>query len=257
MTAITKKIIIIIWVCLPVFFTGPIFTGGNAEAILKMVDEYNSGMKAPGDVEMSMVMNIHNGGLVKTRELKAWTKNNTGADDWRVMKFLSPADMAGIGLLIMAENQMYLYLPEFHRIRRIASSNKKSSFQGSDFSYDDLGAVDFSAAYSSTIMKEDDQTWLLELSRKANSDKPYKRILLNVAKQNYMPQSMEMFDDRGEPWKRMEYKIKQVGKYNIISFIKIEDKKKSSFTTLEMKDIKLDQGIAGDIFTQRFLKRKA
>lgn len=257
MTDITKKTIIIICVCLSVFFSSPIFTGSNAESILKMVDEYNSGMKAPGDVEMSMVMNIHNGGAVKTRELKTWTKNNTDKNDWRVMKFLSPADMAGIGLLIMAENQMYLYLPEFHRIRRIASSNKKSSFQGSDFSYDDLSTMDFSEAYSSKIMKEDDQTWLLELSRKQNADKPYKRIILSVAKENYMPQTMEMFDDRDEAWKKMEYKIKQVGKYNIISYIKIEDKKKSSFTTLEMKDIKLDQGIDDDIFTQRFLKRKA
>jgi hypothetical protein len=32
--------------------------------------------------------------------------------------------------------------------------------------------------------------------------------------------------------------------------------KKNSYTVLEMKDIKVDQGLGNQIFTQRFLRRR-
>lgn len=228
----------------------------NGETILKMVDAVNNGSKAPVDTQMTMVMKIHKGSSVKTRELKAWTKNNSDSEDWRIMKFLSPADVAGIGLLVRADNQMYLYLPEFRRIRRIASSSKKNSFQGSDFSYHDLDTGDFSASYHAEIKTENEKSWLLELNRKETADRPYEKILVRVDKENYMPLMMEMYDKNGVIWKKMTNEIKTVGKYQVISHIKIEDKKKGSHTTLEMKDIKVDQGIEDTVFSQRFLKRK-
>jgi outer membrane lipoprotein-sorting protein len=238
-----------------IFTVGFALNGENAETILKMVDETNNGSKAPADTEVTMVMKIHKGDSVKTREIKTWTKNNSDGEDWRVMKFLSPADVAGIGLLVMAENQMYLYLPEFRRIRRIASSTKKSSFQGSDFSYHDLDPVDFSEAYHSKIKAENEKTWILELNRKEKVDRPYGKILLTVGKDNYMPLIMEMYDDSDNLWKKMENEIKTVGKYHVIRYIKIEDKKKGSYTTLELREIKVDRGIDNTVFTQRFLKR--
>lgn len=250
-----KKTLSHLLIVILIILFGFSLSGEDAQTILKKVDEYNSGSKAPADMEALMVMNIHKGSSVKTRELKAWTKNNTGEPDWRVMKFLSPADSKNIGLLILTENRMYLYLPEFRRIRRIASSSKKNSFQGSDFSFDDLDTVDFSESYTSTIKSEDDASWLLELDRKENSGRPYKKILLTVSKESYMPLVMEMFDNRGDPWKKMENKVKKIGEYYIMNFIKIEDKKKGSYTTLELKEIKLDQGLDNSIFTRRFLKR--
>jgi len=252
----TTKRILNLCVFVLVLLAAFTLNGENAETILKMVDETNYGSKAPADTEMTMVMKIHKGSSVKTRELKAWTKNNSDAEDWRVMKFLSPADVAGIGLLVKAENQMYLYLPEFRRIRRIASSTKKNSFQGSDFSYHDLDPVDFSGSYHAKLKAEDEKTWLLELDRKETADRPYEKILLTVDKTNYMFLMMETYDKNGDIWKKMTNEIKAAGKYYVICRTRIEDKKKGSHTTLEMKDIKVDQGIDNTVFTQRYLKRK-
>lgn len=251
-----KKILLKLFMFILTFFISLAACGEDAEAILKAVDEQGSGSNAPKDVEAVMILNIHKGKSVKTRELKAWSKNNTGKDDWRIMKFVSPADAKNIGLLILAENQMYLYLPEFRRIRRIASSNKKSSFQGSDFSYHDLSSLDFCENYTPESIKEDGETWLIDLKRKETSQKPYKKILLTVGKKNHMPLAMELYDNQGNIWKKMENKIKKVGKYNIIQHIRIENKKKGTFTTLELKDIQVDQGIDNSIFTQRFLKKQ-
>lgn len=233
-----------------------VLSGQTADRILQMVDEKTSGDKAPADTQMTMTMKIHQGNSVKIRELKAWTKNISGADDWRVMKFISPPDVAGIGLLVRGENQMYLYLPEFRRIRRIASSTKNNSFQGSDFSYHDLEIRDFSGSYQADLMDQTEETWRLELKRKRDADRPYERILLTVDKEAHMPLAMEMYDDNGTLWKKMTSKIVKVDEYHIMSHFRMEDKKKGSFTLLEMKDIEVDQDIDDEVFTQRFLKRR-
>lgn len=225
--------------------------------VLKRVEERMIGEKAPKDMEAIMRMIIVSPrGSKKVRELKAWTKNNINEDDWRVMKFLSPPDIKNVGFLVLSDEQMYLYLPEFRRIRRIASHNKKESFMGSDFSYDDMGTSGFSRYYEVKLINEDDKEWMLELCRKPKADKPYKRIKMWVSKESELPAKMEMYDNSDELWKVSEEENKKIGEYWIPFKINMKDVKKNSFTTLEMKDIKVDQGLGKEIFTNRFLRRR-
>lgn len=230
-------------------------TAADAKAILKDVDEHTIGQSAPKDMEADMVMEIHKGDSVKTRELKAWSRNNVEGDDYRLLKFRSPADVKNVGLLVLSEDSMYLYLPEFHRVRRIASSNKKDSFQGSDFSYEDMGASAFSDHYDPSLVKETDTAWVLQLDLKAGEKKPYQKIVMTVCKEKLMPLSMELYGEDGSLWKKMENKIEATGNYQIATLVRMEDLKKGSFTTITLKNIKVDQLLKTMIFTQRFLKR--
>jgi len=225
--------------------------------ILKKVDERTIGEKAPKDVEAIMTMTIVSAkGSRRIRELKAWTKNNIDKDDWRVMKFISPPDVRNVGFLVLSDEQMYLYLPEFHRIRRIASHNKKESFMGSDFSYEDMGTSGFTKFYDAKLLNENDKEWVLELTRKPDVSKPYSKIKMWVSKQSELPEKMELYDDAGNLWKVAEEEAKKIGNYWIPVKIKMKDMKKNSYTVLEMKDIKVDQGLGSGIFTKRFLRRR-
>ncbi len=228
----------------------------TADSILKKTEDKMIGAKAPKDTEAVMIMEIHKGSSVKVRKLKVWTKNNLNSDDWKLMKFISPADVKNVGFLTISENDMFLYLPEFHRIRRIASSSKKDSFMGSDFSYDDLSSSGFSKNYTSEIIKETDNVWVLKLSRKKGVKKPYSKIILHISKKTELPIIMESFDNSGNIWKKAEEKTKRIGKYDVVSFIKMKDMKKGSWTTLELKEIKLNKGLNKKIFSKRFLKKR-
>jgi outer membrane lipoprotein-sorting protein len=236
--------------------SGPASGGADAAAVLKAVEDRSLGALAPKDVQALMVMTINQGGAVKTREIRAWTRNNEGKDDYRVMKFLSPADVQGVGFLVLAEDAMYIYLPEFHRTRRIASSNKKDAFMGSDFSYEDMGTGGFSRAYDPALLREDDKTWTLELKRKPGADKPYARLVMTVDKAVSMAVRLECYDSGGGLWKTIEQKPEKIGTYWIATTIKVSDAKKGSFTVLEMRDVKPDQRLGDDIFTERFLVRR-
>jgi len=228
----------------------------DAAAVLKAMEENTMGANAPRDMEADMVMTIQDRELVRIREIHAWTRNNNDKDDVRVLKFLSPADVKGIGFLVLAEDSMYIYLPEFHRTRRIASSNKKDSFMGSDFSYEDMGTFVFSRFYDPRVLSENAAEWQLELLRKKNAEKPYARILLTVNKESGTPTRMELFDAAGNLEKVAEQTTRLNGKYWIMTRIKMSHIKKGTSTVMEMKNIKVDQSLADEIFSERFLKKR-
>ena len=228
----------------------------DGPAILKSIEDRLMGAQAPQDLQATMTMTIKRGGSVKTREIRAWSKNNADRDDSRVLKFVSPADVKDVGFLVLAEDSMYIYLPEFHRVRRIASSNKRDSFMDSDFSYEDMGTGGYSKYYDSKVASETDKTWVLELTKKPDAEKPYGKILLTVDKGNGLPVRMEAFDAAGRLWKTSDQTASRVGQYWIMTSYVMTDLKKNSTTTLEMKDLKPDQKLADDIFSERFLVRR-
>jgi outer membrane lipoprotein-sorting protein len=225
----------------------------DAAAALKAVEDRTSGAIAPKDIQSVMTMTITQGSSVKMRVIRVWSKKNEGKDDYRLMKFISPADVKDIGFLVLAEEAMYIYLPEFHRTRRIASSNTKDSFMGSDFSYQDMGTSGFSKYYDPAIVKEDGATCVLELSRKKGADRSSGRILMTVDKTNSMPLRTESYDNSGRLWKIIEQTPTRVGAYWISTTIKMTDVRKGSSTVLEMTDIRTDQNLGNDIFSERFL----
>ena len=225
--------------------------------ILSQVDDLLVGDNAPRDVEAVMTMTIVSAnGREKQRQIKVWTKNIPGQEDWRVMKFMSPPDVENIGFLVLDEDQMYLYLPEFRRIRRIASHNQKENFMGSDFTYEDMGTSGFSTDYSAELSEENTGVWVLELTRKPESSKPYAKLKMWVSKESGIPVRTEMYDDSGEWVKEAEQEAQKIGDYWVPTKITMTDKKNNSYTALEMSDITIDQDLGDDIFTQRFLQRR-
>ena len=93
----------------------------------------------PKDVTAQMRMDlIDNKGSVRQRTVKT----NKLGDDKQIMWFLSPADVKGSSFLRMSyddkDDDMWIYLPAFGKVRRIASSAKNGSFMGTDFTFEDL-----------------------------------------------------------------------------------------------------------------------
>jgi len=234
----------------------PLFAA-DGNAILKKVEGRLTGSLAPKDTHSTMIMTIVDfKGHKKVREIELWEKNNIGKDNWRIMKFRKPADVKGVGFLVLSEEQMYLYLPEFHRIRRIASHSKKEAFMGSDFSYDDMGTVGFVKFYDAELLSEDQKEYVLELRRKPGAKKPYSKIKMWVSRESMLPTKMQLYDNSAELAKISEEESKKIGKHWIPVKIKMSSVKKNTYTVIDMKDIKLDTGLGKGKFTKRFLKKR-
>lgn len=139
----------------------------TADEIAQQVDERDEGDKSISTMEMTL---IDKHGNERIRAMKNYSMQ---IDDTTrsVIFFLSPADVRNTAFLTYdyddsaQDDDQWLYLPALKKTKRIASSDKSSSFMGSDFTYSDMTSRDIDD-YNYSIAKEstvrDHKVWVME-----------------------------------------------------------------------------------------------
>jgi outer membrane lipoprotein-sorting protein len=230
----------------------------SALEILKKAD---SVANAPQDQEITLEMIlIDKNGKEKKREAKMWQKGS----DKRMIKFISPADVKGLAFLDLPDDVMYLYLPAFRKIRRIASHVKNTSFAGTDFTYDDMAAINFADEYDPEFVASEPEEerasfeyYKLELRPKKGINKDYSKLVMRIRKDNFYPIEIRYYSKQGKLWKAMERrKLEKKGKYWEAKEAEMCDLKKEHRTKMIVLHSKFDQDLKDELFTRRYLKRK-
>ncbi len=232
-----------------VLFTALLF----AQEAQEIVAKADSVVNAPKDQKATMKMIlIDKNGNEKHREAQFLQKG----DEKRIMRFTAPADQKGIAFLGLPNDVQYLYMPAFHKVRRIASHVKNTKFAGTDFTYDDLSSFKYSEDYNAKLLSEDNQFWVLELTPKPGVKKDYGKLKMWVRKDNYYPVKVEFYDKGGNLWKVMERRqIEKMGKYWVSKEMEMKDLKEQHSTIMKLEDMKFDTGLSDKLFTKRYLKR--
>ncbi len=122
----------------------------------------------------------------------------------RLIRFLSPADLRGIGFLALPDDVMYLYLPAYHKIRQIASHVKNQNFAGTDMTYEDLSEFELAKAHSVEKIGEDDSTYELKLTPGDTKGKDYAYLIVLYRKDNFYPILIKYYDASGTLIKTIE-----------------------------------------------------
>lgn len=225
----------------------------NQPTAIQILQKADDVINAPKDQEISLKMTLTDkGGNEKIREMKMYQKG----DEMRLVRFLSPADQKGVSFLSLPDDVQYLYLPAFHKVRRIASHIKNDNFAGTDFSYDDMSASKYAEEYDATLLEKTDDLYILELTPKQGVGKSYSKLKMWARQDNFYPVKVEFYDKNSTLWKLFESRnIKNLGKYWIASEAEMTDLKKQHSTKMITEKVELDKGLSDNIFTKRNLKR--
>ena len=220
---------------------------------LEIITKMDAVINAPKDQKMSSTMIlIDKNGKEKKRETVMYQKG----DEKRLVRFLSPADQKGISFLSLPNDVMYLYLPAFHKVRRIASHVKNQSFAGTDFSYDDLSSFKYAKEYNPKLLETTAKFYILELVPKPKVHKDYSKLKFWVRKDNFYPVKIEHYDKRGKIWKVMERRnIEKKGNYWVSLEMEMKDLKKQHSTKSIVEKVEFDTGLSDQLFTKRNLKK--
>jgi outer membrane lipoprotein-sorting protein len=225
-------------------------TAGEAEDLLAKVDKAQS----PGKDQVGMMkMTIQDKeGNTKVRQLSVKQMGN----DFRLIRFQAPAEVKGVCFLSRGESEMYIYMPDFGKVRRIASHTKTESFMGSDFSYDDMGSGKMADKYDAKIVKKEGDLVTLELSPKKDADPDVKRRVLVVDTRYDIVARGESYDASDKLMKEtMQEDVKQVSGRWMAHRITARNLREGSSTVLELSETKFDVGLKEDDFSQRNMKR--
>jgi len=222
-------------------------TGGQ---ILEKVDDV---INAPKDQDLRIkLILIDKKGKEKIREMSMLQKGS----DKRMVKFLSPADQRGIAFLSLPGDIMYLYLPAFKKVRRIASHVKNTKFAGTDFTYEDMEAKRYSEKYVPELLKKEEDHYILQLKPREGVKTDYSKLIMWVRTDNFYPTKIEHYDKGDKLYKIMiREKIEMVNGYWVSRESEMEDLKAEHKTKMIIADIKYDSGLSDNRFTTRYLKR--
>jgi outer membrane lipoprotein-sorting protein len=222
----------------------------DADSVLAAIDRVATAAK---DISMEQTMTlIAKSGSEKTRQITVYQKGN----ELRLVRFLSPADVRGVGFLRLDAKKLYLYMPAFRKVRRIASSATDQNFMGSDFTYEDMSQSEYTKDYAARLLGERNGQFVLELTPRAGSDVSYRKLIMYADKESYVYRKIEYYNREETPTKFLTVDdVEKIGEYWIGKRWEMQSLKKNHTTLLEMKDITYDQGLKDTFFSQQNLKR--
>jgi outer membrane lipoprotein-sorting protein len=222
-----------------------VLTGGE---ILSKLDQTTSAAKDQ-TATIKLIL-IDKDGSERLRELKMYQKDG----DKRLVKFLSPADQRGIGVLSLPGNVMTLYLPAFKKTRNIASHVKNSKFAGTDFTYEDMEITKYSEKYNAGSLKMEGDQYVLELMPKPGIKTDAVRLVVWIRPDIFYCTKMEYYNKSNKLYKVMKAQnIEKVKGYWIAKEMEIEDINSQHRSKMIFLESEFDTGLQDSVFTERFL----
>ncbi len=175
----------------------------------------------------------------------------------RLVQLTGPARLRGVGLLAKDEGQLYIYLPSFGRIRRVAGQQRGEPFLGSNFTQDDLSRTEFSGRFEPELADEDSEHWTVHLTPNEPDDEPYEHLVIKVRKEDHQVPEILFFEDGSqEPTRRLtasdfRREDNQVLAHTVI----VEDLQSESRSVAKLSDVEVNTGLSDSLFTRRYLQR--
>ncbi len=121
-----------------------------------------------------------------------------------VVKFLQPAEIAGVAALTFenpgSSDDSWLWLPSSKRTRRISGANNTASFQGTEFTYEDLGDVDpteydWRFLEETTLKRGSESIPVYKLrARPTYRDTGYSSLVVYINKEHWRHERIEYYD---------------------------------------------------------------
>ncbi len=238
----------------------------TAQEIAQKVHDRDEGDNLTSQMKMIL---IDKNGHKRVRTLKTYAKDK-GEDTLKLMFFLTPADVQNTGFLTYdyedssKDDDQWLYLPELRKVKRIASSDKSSSFMGSDFTYSDMTSKNVED-YTYKIMKEPTikghKTWQMLVTPKTDKiidETGYTKSIAFIRQDNFVVVQALNYIKIGKKLKYMMVteleKIDGIWTTTKIQMVTKKGKKTLHKTVLEFSNIKYNQDLKESFFTTRTLE---
>jgi len=173
--------------------------------------------------------------------------------------FHEPADVNRMAFLVHKhldkDDDRWLYLPKLDLVKRIAGSEKRTSFVGSDFFYEDISGRN----------TKDDKHELAQTTSKyyvlKNTPRDLKKVEFAyyktwIHRKTFMVIKSEYYDRNGKPYRQYQTRaVKQLQGYWTVTKARMTDLHTGRYTDVEYAGVRYDTGLSEGIFTERYLRR--
>ena len=262
----TPFVLVIVFLLLvSVFWAKNIYAQGaqNAKTVMNemLLAYYYSQTDAKSEISMRIV---NRQGQVRQRRLTMLRLNQApGGDQFYYIYFHQPADVNGMSFLVLKhighDDDRWLYLPAIDLVKRIATSDKRTSFAGSDFTYEDVSGRALDEDRYELIGEENLGThscFVVKSTPKRPGEAEFSYRKFWVDKTTHLPLKIEHYDLKGKIYKVYEaQEIQTIQGTPTITKAVMKDIENERYTEITMKNVSYNVGITSGIFQERLLSR--
>lgn len=250
-----------LWVAALSFAYAPVRAQAlDAEALMK---EAHLNMYYAGDDGSARVKMVITDKSNKTRERDFTMLRKDfveGGEQRYYVYFYQPNDVRRTTFMAWknpaGDDARWIYVPSLDLVKPLSANDKKSSFVGSDFTYEDVSGRHWSDDTHKVLREEEKggfQTFVVESTPKSSDYFAKKTTWIDKA--SMLPVREEYFDAKGEILRVLEVtKIETIDGYATAVERRMTTPRKQNNTTIAFGSIDYDQSIDADIFSERYLK---
>lgn len=181
-----------------------------------------------------------------------------GGDQQFFVFFQRPSDVKRTAFLVKkhvgGDDDRWLYLPSLDLVKRISAGDKRTSFVGSDFYYEDVSGRSLTAD-NHTLVDTTDTHFVVDNQPKDPGSVEFKHYKVWINKQTYVPEKTEYYDQQEKLYRTVEALSQDtIDGFATVTRMKVSDHRTGGYTFSEMRFIKYDIGIPDEVFSERSLR---
>lgn len=172
--------------------------------------------------------------------------------------FQRPADVNRMVFMVWkkleGDDDRWLYLPALDLVKRIAASDKRTSFVGSDFLYEDVSGRDVDEDKHRLVEVTADY-YVLESTPLEPATVEFARYRSYIHKDSFVPVQVEFFDSQGTQYRvGKALAVETISGHPTITRSSMENLQTGSITEVTFSDVQYDLGLPDELFTERYLR---
>jgi outer membrane lipoprotein-sorting protein len=230
--------------------TSNAWADGPGDAALKKVDQ---AQKRYDTLQVKYTVSTKEAG----RDASAMVVRSSFKGQKQVTELLSPGDVKGTKVLHLSETEMYVWVPAYRKIRRVASHMNEGGFMGSCYSVQDMNLSQYGKFFTAKIASDAASTMVLALTARPDAARlPYSKLELTIDKAKNLPTKIKYYDEAGRHIKtevRDGYFCE--GAVCLAKTQRMTDHTKNDkYSQLDLMEHKVNPTFSDDMFTKRELQ---
>jgi hypothetical protein len=184
---------------------------------------------------------------------------NDGGDQQMLVFFARPADVKDtvfrVEKHVNGDDERWIYLPGLNLVKRISAGDKRTSFVGAHYFYEDVSGRNIDED-DFVLLSEDSDNYLIQATPKNARSVEFANYRVMINKATHLPMQIEYFNQQGDAIRKVEVlETKSIDGHITVTKSKVSDLVTKGYTLLEFRNTRYDIGLPESVFSERSMRK--